>query len=129
MIKTTLAAALVVGAAFSGQAQASAILQPGALAATAVTDGLTLVQYREQYRDFHGRGPVVVRPGVVRPMPRPYYRRWVRRPYFGTVIGGVALGTIVAAAAVGAAPPPPAPNLCWYWADPTGTRGYWDYCQ
>ena len=23
----------------------------------------------------------------------------------------------------------PAPNLCWYWADPTMTRGYWDYCQ
>jgi hypothetical protein len=22
----------------------------------------------------------------------------------------------------------PAPNLCWYWANPAMTRGYWDYC-
>jgi len=22
----------------------------------------------------------------------------------------------------------PAPDLCWYWADPYGQRGYWDYC-
>ena len=21
-----------------------------------------------------------------------------------------------------------APNLCWYWADPYGNAGYWDYC-
>jgi hypothetical protein len=20
------------------------------------------------------------------------------------------------------------PALCWYWADPEGYRGYWDYC-
>jgi hypothetical protein len=25
-------------------------------------------------------------------------------------------------------PPRPAPNLCWYWADPYRNRGYWDYC-
>jgi hypothetical protein len=45
------------------------------------------------------------------------------------VIAGVALGTILTAAAIGAPPPPPAPNLCWYWADPSLTRGYWDYCR
>jgi hypothetical protein len=56
--------------------------------------------------------------GVVRP--------WVRRPYFGTIVGGVALGTLIA---VTAAPVAPAPNLCWYWADPSQTQGYWDYCQ
>jgi hypothetical protein len=56
------------------------------------------------------------------------YRRWVRRPYFGTVVGGIVLGSIVTAAVVGTAPVAPAPGLCWYWADPSGTRGYWDYC-
>lgn len=56
--------------------------------------------------------------GVVRP--------WVRRPYFGTVVGGVALGTLLTVSAV---PPVPAPGLCWYWADPSQAQGYWDYCQ
>jgi hypothetical protein len=56
--------------------------------------------------------------GVVRP--------WVRRPYFGTVVGGVALGTLIAVTAV---PPAPAPGLCWYWTDASQTQGYWDYCQ
>ena len=59
--------------------------------------------------------------GLVRP-----YRKWNKRPYYGTVIGGVALGTIVGAAAYSAVAP--APNTCWYWADPSMTRGYWDYC-
>ena len=62
----------------------------------------------------HGR----VGGGVVRP--------WVRRPYFGTIVGGVALGTLIA---VTVAPVAPAPNLCWYWADQSQTQGYWDYCQ
>ncbi len=56
--------------------------------------------------------------GVVRP--------WVRRPYFGTIVGGVALGTMIAVTAM---PPVPAPGLCWYWADASQTQGYWDYCQ
>ena len=68
------------------------------------------------------RGNVAVRRAVVA---RPY-RPWVRRAYYGTVIGGVALGTIIAASAVPAAP---APNTCWYWADQAQTQGYWDYCR
>jgi hypothetical protein len=60
---------------------------------------------------------------VVRP-----YRTWVRRPHYGSIIAGVALGTIVAAAVVGAVPPPPRPDLCWYWADRAYRTGYWDYC-
>jgi hypothetical protein len=56
--------------------------------------------------------------GVVRP--------WVRGPYFGTIVGGVALGALIAATAV---PVAPADGLCWYWADPSQTQGYWDYCQ
>ena len=54
-----------------------------------------------------------------------YVRGWNRRPYYGTVIAGVALGTVIAAAA---APRAPADNLCWYWTNPARTHGYWDYC-
>ncbi len=54
-----------------------------------------------------------------------YVRGWNRRPYYGNVIAGVALGAIIAAAA---APRPPANNLCWYWTSPARTHGYWDYC-
>jgi hypothetical protein len=68
-----------------------------------------------------GRGVVGVRGGVVRP-----YRAWVRRPYYGTIVGGVALGTIIAVSAIPAAP---ADNLCWYWSNQSQTRGYWDYCN
>jgi hypothetical protein len=61
---------------------------------------------------------------------RPYWhgRPWVRRPYYGTIVAGVALGTLITVAAVGYVPRRPAPDLCWYWADPYGQRGYWDYC-
>jgi hypothetical protein len=63
-----------------------------------------------------GVGGAVVRP--VRP--------WVRRPYFGTVVAGVTLGTIIAATAI---PPAPSSDLCWFWTNSSRTRGYWDYCQ
>jgi|HubBroStandDraft_6_1064221.scaffolds.fasta_scaffold161305_1 hypothetical protein len=63
-----------------------------------------------------GVGGVAV--GAVRP--------WVRRPYFGTVVAGVALGTIIAATTI---PPAPSSGLCWYWSNSSRTRGYWDYCQ
>jgi len=61
---------------------------------------------------------------------RPYWyaRPWVRRPYYGTIVAGVALGTLITVAAVGAVPRRPAPDLCWYWADRWQNRGYWDYC-
>ena len=63
-----------------------------------------------------GVGGVAV--GAVRP--------WVRRPYFGTVVAGVTLGTIIAASTI---PPAPSSGLCWYWSNSSRTRGYWDYCQ
>jgi len=64
--------------------------------------------------------------GVYRgPRGRAYVRGWNRRPYYGSVIAGVALGTVIAAAA---APRAPANNLCWYWTNPARTHGYWDYC-
>jgi hypothetical protein len=52
-------------------------------------------------------------------------RAWGRRPYYGTIVGGVALGSVIAATAV---PVAPAPNLCWIWTTPAQTQGYWDYC-
>jgi hypothetical protein len=58
-----------------------------------------------------------------------YVRTWKHRPYYGQFFGGVVLGSILTAAAVGIAPPPPNPGLCWYWSDPYGYRGYWDYCS
>src|SRR5262249_3631651 len=125
MSKIALTVAIVLAAALGSQAHAAVVIQPGAQTSIIADSGVELAQYRHYY----GRGPVFVRPGFARPVPRPYFRRWVRRPYFGTVIAGVALGTILTAAVVGAPPPPPAPNLCWYWADPSLTRGYWDYCQ
>jgi hypothetical protein len=77
------------------------------------------------------RGGAVVRSGAVgagtRVVARPV-RPWVRRPYYGTIIGGVALGTVIAAAAAGVAPAAPGPNMCWFWSDASQTQGYWDYC-
>jgi len=52
-------------------------------------------------------------------------RAWGARPYYGTIVGGVALGSLIA---VTAAPVAPAPNLCWIWSTPAHTQGYWDYC-
>jgi len=69
------------------------------------------------------RSTTVRRTTVVAPV-----RPWVRRPYYGTVVAGVALGTVVAVAAT-AAPAPPSPNLCWYWTNSSQTKGYWDYCR
>ena len=74
--------------------------------------------------DRNVRRNVTVRRNVVY---RPY-RAWARRPYYGTVVGGVALGTVIGVSAAYAVPAAPAPNMCWYWADRSGRRGYWDYC-
>jgi hypothetical protein len=43
-------------------------------------------------------------------------------------VAGVTLGAIATVAAVGVAPAAPAAGLCWYWADPSLTTGYWGYC-
>jgi hypothetical protein len=53
-------------------------------------------------------------------------RPWLPQPYYGTVIAGVTLGTVVAANTV---PPSPSFDLCWYWSDPTRAHGYWDFCR
>jgi hypothetical protein len=69
-----------------------------------------------------GRGVVAARGvAVVRPV-----RPWVRLPYYGTVVAGITLGTIIAATAV---PPAPSSEVCWYWSNSSHSQGYWDYCQ
>ncbi|MFL6799863.1 MAG: hypothetical protein ACJ8F3_20905 [Xanthobacteraceae bacterium] len=128
MVKVANAMICAVAAALIGAAAARAEPHDGAggrrvlVAPRAVGPGLVeprvVVAPRVVGRPFVGR-TVFVRPYV------PYRRR----PWFGTVVAGVALGTIVGVAVVGAAPAaPPGPGLCWYWADPSLTRGFWDYC-
>lgn len=56
-------------------------------------------------------------------------RVWAPRPHYGTVVAGVALGTMVVVASAGSAPPAPSSTLCWYWSDPGMVSGYWDYCK
>jgi len=64
----------------------------------------------------------------VEPTKKIYVKPWNNKNYYGQFFGGVVLGSILTAAAIGVAPPPPAPELCWYWSDPYRSRGYWDYC-
>ena len=59
--------------------------------------------------------------GVVRPV-----RPWLPQLYYGAVIDGVTLGNVMAASAV---PTSPSFDVCWYWANPSRTEGYWDFCQ
>ena len=125
----TVAAGLVMGLALGlamPAGPASAGVGSGSEAssgkAATATDGTIVVadnwkkKNKNWNKNWNKKNVVVVRP----------YRKWNRRPYYGTVIGGIALGTVLGAAAYSAAPP--APNLCWYWADPAQTQGYWDYC-
>jgi hypothetical protein len=109
---------------------ASALAKQALPSESAKTDGVIIVAGKDKDKNknknwhnnknwnnkHYNKKVVVVRP----------YRKWYKRPYYGTVIGGIALGTILGAAAYSAGPP--APNLCWYWADPMRTQGYWDYC-
>ena len=69
-------------------------------------------------RNINRVGAAGIGVGAVRP--------WVRRPYYGTIVGGVALGSLIAATTV---PTAPADGLCWYWANSSQDNGYWDYCQ
>jgi hypothetical protein len=153
MSKPIAATLLAVGLSFaiSTAGQAASVPAAGVLSTLQATDAVAQARVLVTPRGAAvvRRGPVVVAPrarvvgprAVVAPravvgVPRAYVGRpfrayrfarpWSRRAYYGTVIGGVALGTILAVAA--APTVAPAPGLCWYWADPYETRGYWDYC-
>lgn len=78
------------------------------------------------------RPPHHARPPQFRPPHRPpvvVVRPWHRKHYFGRVVAGVVIGSIVYTAIAGSVPTPPAPGLCWFWTDRSQTRGYWDYCS
>lgn len=136
------ATALAIGAisAPAGAAVTSLPVAPTAVAAPAVEPDVAVPVELAQYRRGYGPGPRAFAPGPrYVPGPRYYaprraygggwgYRPWYRRPYYGTIIGGIALGTIVGVTAYGLAPRPPRPDLCWFWADEAQSSGYWDYC-
>jgi len=117
-----------VAAGVQSNATAAAPAKQALPSEAAKTDGVIVVAGKDKNnknwhnnknwnnKNWNNKKVVVVRP----------YRKWNKRPYYGTVIVGVALGTILGAAAYSAVAP--APNTCWYWADPSMTRGYWDYC-
>lgn len=99
----------------------TAVKRPGGTSVRRTTVKSTTVRRAPAARTTTVRRNVVV---VRRP-----YRAWVARPYYGAaIIGGVALGTVIAVSAAHAVPVAPGPNACWYWSDPTESRGYWDYC-
>jgi hypothetical protein len=46
----------------------------------------------------------------------------------GAVAAGAAIGFVSAATAAASAGAAPAPGYCWYYTDPTRTKGFWDVC-
>lgn len=127
MKKTIMAAAVALaGTGFLMPSQAGAgVFSPATSAAPVDISSslLTEVQYGRHHRGY--------RPPNYRRWHRHHmaYRGWHRRPYYGRIIGGIALGTLLAGSAYYAyAGAPPAPGLCWYWADRYEQQGYWDYC-
>jgi hypothetical protein len=126
MKKTIMAAALTLaGTGLLLPTQASAaVYAPATTTATSDVANLTTTVQYGPHR--HGYRP----PGYHRwHRHHMAYRGWHRRPYYGRVIGGIALGTLLAGSAYYAyANTPPAPGLCWYWADRYERQGYWDYC-
>jgi len=127
MKKTIMAAAIALagtGLALPTEASAGVYAPAAGDAAREVSGSLvTDVQYGRHRRGYRP-------PGYHRwHKHHMAYRGWHRRPHYGRIIGGVALGTLLAGSAYYAyAGAPPAPGLCWYWADRYEERGYWDYC-
>jgi hypothetical protein len=105
------------------KSQQAAVKHPGAAARTrhAAVRHRSVAPRRTQVAVGKGGPGAAGTPVVVRPV-----RPWVRQPYYGTIMDGVPLGTVIAANTV---PPAPSFDLCWYWSNTPKTRGYWDYCQ
>lgn len=134
-----LSAGLALAAAIAsvGAGSASATPLPAFKSAletgsgSAIDSGVEHVQYRRGWapgpRAYYAPRPYYAGPRYYA-APGWGYRPWYRRPYYGTIIAGVALGTIIGVTAYGLAPRAPRPDLCWYWADEGQSRGYWDYC-
>lgn len=134
-IATSLGLVFAVGAS-TASARVGLLATPPAASAANADTAFEQVQYRRGYAPRAYGGPRYYGPQRYYGPPRAYggpgpvwaYRPWYRRPYYGTIIGGIALGSIIGAAAYYNAPRPPRPDLCWYWADDIQTSGYWDYC-
>ncbi len=62
--------------------------------------------------------------------PSPWYGSYWRPGYgWGAAAGLVAIGVLAATAASAySVPPPPNPNLCWFYTDQTYQTGYWAAC-
>lgn len=131
-ISLALAAAMIFETGAASAASFTPAPRSAVAATTAPLDTVQFIPRRPAPYYFGprvGPGPRYFAPrGYVG---RPYWfsRPWIGRPYYGTIVAGVALGALITVAAIGYAPRRPAPNLCWYWADPRGERGYWDYCS
>jgi hypothetical protein len=144
MKKTLMAAAIALaGAGFGVTSQANAAVFAPGQGASLNSGSIVIDVQRGEWRDGRRgewrdgrRGPPRVHHRGYRP--HGYgrwhgnhlaHRRWHRRNYYGTIIGGIAIGSLLAGSAYYAyAGAPPAPGLCWYWADPYERQGYWDYC-
>lgn len=125
MKKTLMAAALALAAAgFALPTTASAAPLSSPLVGTTLDKENTLrTDVRDWDRGYRGRGY------GYRDWHRGYHAGYYRRrPHYGTIVGGIALGALLAGSAYAYAERPPGPGLCWYWADPYERRGYWDYC-
>ncbi len=107
----------------AAKSRQAAVKHPGAAARTrhAAVKHRSVAPRRTQVAVGKGGPGAAGTPVVVRPV-----RPWVRQPYYGTIMDGVPLGTVIAANTV---PPAPSFDLCWYWSNTPKTRGYWDYCQ
>jgi hypothetical protein len=108
------------GAAYRGPAGGAAVRTPSGAAAVRGPAGGAVVRGpagATAVRAPYAGGRVAYVGGV---------RPWVRAPYYGAVVAGVTIGAMVAATTI---PPPPAPQLCWFWSSPAQNQGYWDYCS
>jgi hypothetical protein len=151
--KTFLISFLMAAAAWSAwPGYASPLISGTGIALQVSTDPLALAPEKAAVRraGVVARGPrggvvaggrtTVVRPATpafrpIQPIARPVViaPAW-RRPaaYWwrpGTALAvGAAVGFVTATAAAAYAGSPPAPNYCWYYTDPSRTKGFWDAC-
>lgn len=119
-----LAAAALGPAGLPGQrgAEAQAVRPAARPAARPATRPVAQPARRPVHVHHHHHRP---RPIVVAPVrPMPVVHPW----YWGRVVAGVTIGTVIVVSAAGAVPKAPSSTLCWFWTDDTQKRGYWDYC-
>jgi hypothetical protein len=90
--------------------------------------------YRPGYRPGYRPPPAAWRPVYPgwRPgwAPAPWYGSYWRPGYgWAAAAGLIAVGVLAATAATAySVPPPPDPNLCWFYTDQTYQTGYWASC-